>query len=219
MVWFWVFGVIAAYGSMPLQSSAVVIGIGSIMFVFSLSLFGVYEIVLPGAAAGRLDAAASREGYTGAFLKGLLATLLGTACTAPFLGFALGYALTQPRWVGVAIFTAAGVGMASPYLLLSAKPGWLRFVPKPGPWMVTFKQAMGFVLLATAVWLLWVLGRQVGADGVVWTVAFWGFLGVACWMLGKITPIWSTTKRVVMWSLSLAIAAFGLYFSYFVMFE
>ena len=189
------------------------------MFVFSLSLFGVFEIVLPGAAAGGLDAAARREGYTGAFLKGLLATLLGTACTAPFLGFALGYALTQAWWVGLAIFTAAGVGMSSPYLLLSAKPAWLKYIPKPGSWMVTFKQAMGFVLVATAVWLLWILGRQIGADGVVWTVCFWGFLGLAAWMLGKIRPTWHAGSRATMWTASVLVALLGFYFCYSVMYD
>jgi len=219
MVWFWIFGAVAAYGNMPLQSPQVVIALGSIMFVFSLSLFGVFEIVLPGAAAGGLDAAARREGYPGAFLKGLLATLLGTACTAPFLGFALGYALTQPRSVGLAIFTSAGVGMSLPYLLLSAKPAWLKYVPKPGAWMVTFKQAMGFVLLATAVWLLWILGRQIGADGVVWTVCFWGFLGLAVWMLGKIRPTWQAGGRATMWTAALLVALLGFYFCYFVMYD
>ncbi|MBU0618214.1 MAG: hypothetical protein KKI02_10890 [Planctomycetes bacterium] len=219
MVWFWIFGAVAAYGNMPLQSPQVVIALGTIMFVFSLSLFGVFEIVLPGAAAGGLDAAARREGYTGAFLKGLLATLLGTACTAPFLGFALGYALTQAWWVGLAIFTAAGVGMSSPYLLLSAKPAWLKYIPKPGPWMMTFKQAMGFVLVATAVWLLWILGRQIGADGVVWTVCFWGFLGLAAWMLGKIRPTWHAGSRATMWTASVLVALLGFYFCYFVMYD
>jgi thiol:disulfide interchange protein len=219
MVWFWIFGALAAYGNVPLQSPQVVIGLGSIMFVFSLSLFGVFEIVLPGAAAGGLDAAARREGYAGAFLKGLLATLLGTACTAPFLGFALGYALTQAWWVGLAIFTAAGVGMSSPYLLLSAKPAWLNYIPKPGPWMVTFKEAMGFVLLATAVWLLWILGRQTEADGVVWTVCFWGFLGLAAWMLGRIKLNWQARSRVTMWAASVAVALFGFYFCYFLMYD
>ena len=219
MVWFWIFGAVAAYGNMPLQSPQVVIALGSIMFVFSLNLFGVFEIVLPGAAAGGLDAAARREGYPGAFLKGLLATLLGTACTAPFLGFALGYALTQPRWVGLAIFTSAGAGMGLPYLLLSAKPTWLKYVPKPGPWMVTFKQAMAFVLLATAVWLLWILGRQIGADGVVWTVCFWGFLGLAVWMLGKIRPTWQAAGRATMWTAAMLVALLGFYFCHFVMYD
>jgi len=219
MVWFWLFAALSAFGNVPLQDPTVVLGVGSIIFVLALSLFGVFEIVLPGAAAGKLDEATRREGYGGSFFKGLLATLLGTACTAPFLATALAYTFTQPGIVGFIIFSSAGLGMGSPYLLLSAKPGWLKFVPKPGPWMLTFKQAMGFVLLATAVWLLWVLGHQVGAGGVVWTVAFWGFLALAAWLLGKIKPTWETAGRRVTWVAALGIALFGWWFSFRVMYD
>jgi thiol:disulfide interchange protein len=219
MVWFWLFAALSAAGNVPLQDPGVVLGVGSIIFVLALSLFGVFEIVLPGAAAGKLDEATRREGYAGSFFKGLLATLLGTACTAPFLATALAYTFTQPWFVGFVVFSSAGLGMGSPYLLLSAKPGWLKFVPKPGPWMLTFKQAMGFVLLATAVWLLWVLGHQVGAGGVVWTVAFWGFLALAAWLVGKIKPSWETTGRLATWVAALGIALFGWWFSFRVMYE
>lgn len=219
MVWFWLFAALSAAGNVPLQNPAVVLGVGSIIFVLALSLFGVFEIVLPGAAAGTLDEVTRREGYAGSFFKGLLATLLGTACTAPFLATALAYTFTQPKIVGILIFSSAGLGMSSPYLLLSAKPGWLKYVPKPGPWMVTFKQAMGFVLLATAVWLLWILKGLLGANGVVWTVGFWGFLALAVWLLGKIKPTWETTGRLTTWVGALAIALFGWWFSFSVMFD
>jgi len=219
MVWFWLFAALSAFGNVPLQNPVVVLSVGSIIFVLALSLFGVFEIVLPGAAAGKLDEVTRREGYAGSFFKGLLATLLGTACTAPFLAPALAYTFTQPWFVGFVVFSSAGLGMGSPYLLLSAKPGWLKFVPKPGPWMLTFKQAMGFVLLATAVWLLWILGHQTGAEGVVWTVAFWGFLALAVWLLGKIKPTWETAGRLVTWVAALGIALFGWWFSFRVMYE
>jgi len=219
MVWFWFFALLSAQGNIPWQYPEVVIGLGSIIFVFSLNLMGVFELILPGAAAGKLDEFAGREGYLGAFLKGLLATLLGTACTAPLLAPAMGYALTQPWHVGFVIFTAAGAGMATPYLLLSAKPAWLKFLPKPGMWMVTFKQASGFVLLATAVWLLWILADQIDGKGVVWTVAFWGFLALAAWMMGKISPAWSGGGRLAMWTASIAVVLLGFYFCYFVMYE
>lgn len=218
LVWFWVFALLAAAGNLPLQYPEVVIALGTLLFVFALSLFGIFEITLPGSAAGGFDALARREGYPGAFLKGLLATLLGTACTAPFLAGALAYAITQPAWIVFLVFTSAGVGMAAPYLLLSAQPGWLRFVPKPGPWMVTFKQAAGFVLLGTAVWLLWILGHQIDGVGVVWTVAFWGFLTLAVWLLGKIRPTWQTGARVTAWAIALLIAAAGFWFCFFYMY-
>lgn len=219
MVWFWVFAALSAVGNVPLQNPGVVLGVGSIVFVLALSLFGVFEIVLPGAAVGTLDEVTRREGYAGSFFKGLLATLLGTACTAPFLATALAYTFTQPGIVGFIIFSSAGLGMSSPYLLLSARPGWLKYVPKPGPWMVTFKQAMGFVLLATAVWLLTVLEGLLGGDGVVWTVGFWGFLGLAVWLLGKVKPTWETGRRVTAWVTAAAISVFGWWFSFSVMFD
>lgn len=219
MVWFWAFAALSATGDLPWQYPQVVIALGAVLFVFSLNLFGVFELVLPGAAVGQLGALAGREGYSGAFLKGLLATLLGTACTAPFLAGAMAYALTQPAWIVFLVFSAAGVGMGFPYLLLSAKPAWLKFIPKPGPWMVRFKQAAGFVLLGTVVWLLWVLADQLDGKGVVWTVAFFGFLGLGAWMLGMIRPTWQTSGRATMWTASVAVAVLGFFFCYFWMYD
>jgi thiol:disulfide interchange protein len=219
MVWFWAFAWLSTRGQVPWQYPEVVVALGSILFVFALNLFGVFELMLPGAAAGTLDALAAREGYAGAFLKGLLATLLGTACTAPFMAGAFAYALTQPAWVVFLVFSAAGLGMAAPYLLLSAKPGWLRYIPKPGPWMVTFKQAAGFVLLGTVVWLLWILADQLDARGVVWTVAFWGFLGLALWLYGRAKPTWEPGRRTILLVASLTVALFGFWFCYRVMYD
>ena len=195
------------------------IGVGTVLFLLAMNLFGVFEIMLPGTATGKLDQVASREGYGGAFFKGFLATLLGTACTAPFLATALIYAASQTWFVGFLVFSAAGLGMSTPYLLLAANPKWLKFIPKPGMWMVTFKQAMGFILLGTGVWLLWILGHQLGADAVVWTVAFWGFLGMATWMIGKISPVWTTRSQLTTWIAGLAVALVGYYFSYHVMYR
>lgn len=220
MVWFWLFALISSSGGkLPLQSAKVVVGLSSLIFVFSLNLMGVFEVILPGSAAGKLDEFASREGYLGAFFKGFFATLLGTACIAPFLVTALGYTKTQPWYIGVIVFSSAGVGMSLPYLLLSANPAWLKFLPRPGMWMVTFKQVSGFVLLATAVWLLWILAAQIDGQGIVWTVAFWGFLALAVWMIGKIKATWETARRATMWASALAVAGFGFYFCYFVMYE
>lgn len=219
MAWFWLFAALSALGNFPLQSPAVVLGVGTIIFVFAMNLFGVFEIVLPGAAAGKLDQAASSEGYTGSFFKGFLATLLGTACTAPFLVSALAYATTQPWQVGFLVFSAAGLGMSSPYFLLSARPGWLKFVPKPGPWMITFKQVMGFVLLGTAVWLLSILKGLLDAEGVVWVVSFWGFVALSVWLLGKIGYTWGVAARVATWIAATAVAVFGWWFSFAYMYS
>lgn len=219
MVWFWVFAVLTGLGEIPWQYPSVIIGLSALLFVFALNLFGVFEIVLPGAAATSLDQAAAREGYLGAFMKGLLATLLGTACTAPFFAGAAAYAATQPAYISFLVFTAAGLGMSSPYLLLSAFPGWLRWLPKPGAWMVVFKQAMGFVLVGTVVWLLYILAHQVGGEGVVWTVALLGFLGVSAWLIGKIQFTWSDGARVVTWAAALVIGGVGWWFCFAYMYD
>ena len=219
MVWFWIFGILTGLGQVPMQHPPVVIGLTAVLFIFAMNLFGVFEIVLPGAATDKLAQAASREGYSGTFMKGLLATLLGTACTAPLFAGAAAYATTQPRVVAFLIFTAAGLGMSSPYVLLSAFPGWLKRIPKPGAWMVIFKQAMGFVLLATAVWLLVIVGDLLDAQGVVWTVAFLGFLGASAWLIGKIQFNWGGGARFVTWVAAIAIAAFGVWFSFVKMYD
>ena len=165
------------------QYPGFVVVMSALVFALALSLFGVYEILLPGTSnLGGLD---GREGLTGSFLNGVLATILATPCTAPFLGTALGFAFAQPAGVVIAVFLAIGVGMALPYVVLALKPAWIGHLPKPGPWMVRFKQLMGFLLMATVLWLLWVLGNQVGVEGVVWTGAFLLGLGLACWVWGQ----------------------------------
>lgn len=165
------------------QYPGFVVAMSALVFALALSLFGVYEIVLPGtSSAGGLG---GREGLTGSFLNGVLATILATPCTAPFLGTALGFAFAQPAGVVIAVFLAIGAGMALPYVVLAIEPKWIGHLPKPGPWMVRFKQLMGFLLLATVLWLLWVLGNQVGVEGVVWTGAFLLTLALACWVWGQ----------------------------------
>src|SRR6185295_7688033 len=108
-------------------------------------------------------------GDAGSFFHGVFATLLATPCTAPFLGPALGFAFTQSGTVIMAMFVAIATGMAFPYLLLCLQPAWLRFLPKPGAWMNYVKQLMGFFLLATLLFLLYVIGAQRGLDGLIWT--------------------------------------------------
>ena len=165
------------------QYPGFVVAMSALVFALALSLFGVYEILLPGTS--RLGGIGGREGLTGSFLNGALATILATPCTAPFLGTALGFAFAQPAAVVVAVFLAIGAGMALPYGVLALEPAWIGRLPKPGPWLVRFKQLMGFLLLATVLWLLWVLGKQTGVEGVVWTGAFLLGLGLACWVWGQ----------------------------------
>ena len=130
----------------------------AIVLVFALNLFGVFEIALPQFATRSVLGLSAKDGDAGSFFQGVFATILATPCTAPFLGTALGFAFTQPAWTILLMFLAIAAGMSSPYFLLSAQPAWLRLLPKPGPWMVRVKQLMGFLLLATLLFLLAVLG-------------------------------------------------------------
>ena len=191
-----------------------VLFMSAVVLVFALNLFGVFEISLPQSANRGLLAWTAREGEAGSFFQGVFATVLATPCTAPFLGTALGFAFTQPGWMIFVMFVAIAAGMSSPYLLLSAQPGWLRLLPKPGDWMLRVKQLMGFLLLATLLFLLWVLGAERGAEAVIWTACFLLALSVACWMKGAfVVPTASAPARVVSILLALALViASGLYF-------
>ena len=161
-----------------------VVGMSAVVLVFALNLFGVFEISLPQSANRGLLGWTAQEGDAGSFFQGVFATVLATPCTAPFLGTALGFAFTQSGWMILLMFVAIAAGMSSPYLLLSAQPAWLRLLPKPGPWMERVKQLMGFFLLATLLFLLWVLGAERGVEAIIWTSCFLLALSLACWMKG-----------------------------------
>jgi len=192
------------------QNSWFILIIASIVFVFALNLFGVFEIILPGRANNALAEASSGHGYLGSYSQGVFATLLATPCTAPFLGASLGYAFTQGPVTILALFAAISLGMALPYLLLSAQPAWMKILPKPGAWMERVKQFMAFPLLATLLWLLSVLGGQKGLDGVIWASAFLLCLGLACWIYGAFAgPFASARAKVISWALILVVVLGG----------
>jgi len=175
-----------------------VFGMSVLVLVFALNLFGVFEISLPQSATRGMLGVAGQEGDAGSFFQGVFATLLATPCTAPYLGTALGFAFAQSGVVIIAMFLSIAAGMALPYLLLSAQPAWLRFLPKPGPWMTHVKQLMGFLLLATLVFLLYVIGAQRGLDGLIWACSFLLVVSVVCWMKGVfLVPSASTRARVL----------------------
>ncbi len=185
-----------------------------VVLVFALNLFGVFEIALPQRATrGLLDVTAA-EGNGASFFQGVFATILATPCTAPFLGTALGFAFTQSAAIIFAMFVAVAAGMSAPYLLLCAQPAWLRFLPRPGPWMVQVKQFMGFLLLATLIFLLYVLGAQRGLEALIWASSFLLVVSIACWMKGAfITPVASGRARVLTFIVILVLLiASGLYF-------
>jgi thiol:disulfide interchange protein len=177
-------GAQVTWGAFQFQNSWFVVGLSVLVFLFALNLLGLFEITLPGSAATSLDHAASRGGYAGSFFQGLFATLLATPCTAPFLGSALGFAFGQGAIVILAMFASVALGMSLPYLLLSARPGWRKWIPKPGTWMERFKQFMGFPLLATNLWLLWVLQNQRGSEAVLELLALFLVLGFCAWVYG-----------------------------------
>ncbi|MEO8043530.1 MAG: protein-disulfide reductase DsbD domain-containing protein [Spartobacteria bacterium] len=191
-----------------------VVGMSAVVLVFALNLFGVFEITLPAAANSGLLGWSTREGYAGSFFQGVFATVLATPCTAPYLGTALGFAFAQSAGIILLMFVAIAAGMSAPYLLLSAQPAWLRFVPKPGPWMVRVKQFMGFLLLATLLFLLWVLGVARGPDATIWVGSFLLALSVACWMFGSFsTPVASSRQRLLVLVLMLVLVlGSGFYF-------
>ena len=172
------------FWGMQFSDARLLLGLIALVVLFALSMFGVFEITLGGAAENAIGSLSRREGYSGAFVHGLFTTLLGTSCTAPFVGPVLGFAVTQPPVSIVAIFTAMAAGMSLPYFLLTWKPAWMRFVPKPGMWMERFKQMMGFVLLAVAVWLLGVLGKTRGAEAMTAAAWFLVVLSLAAWIWG-----------------------------------
>ncbi|HEX5035973.1 MAG TPA: thioredoxin family protein [bacterium] len=149
-----------------LQSPLFVLLMIFLLFLLALSLLGLFEI--GGSLMGVGSKLAGQTGLSGSFFTGVLATVVATPCTAPFMGPAVGFALAQPAAMALAVFLAVGVGMALPYLVLTHVPALLWRLPKPGPWMETFQQAMAFPLLATVVWLLWVIGRQ--APGALVTI-------------------------------------------------
>jgi thiol:disulfide interchange protein DsbD len=187
------------------QNPAFVAILATVLFVFSLSLLGVFEIGGIAAILGLGFAAAERKDYADAFFHGVLTTVLATPCTAPMLGAAVAFAFVQPPHVILLIFLAVAFGLASPYVLLSLNPGWLRYVPKPGLWMDRFKQAMGFLLLATLVWLLAVLGAHVGVAGLARFIGFLLVVGFFCWVHGAFLDLTSTRRRVgTIWMLTLA---------------
>jgi len=198
-------GAQVTWGAFQFQNPLFVIGLSVVVFLFALNLFGVFEISLPGTATTSLDQTAARGGYAGSFFQGLFATLLATPCTAPFLGSALGFAFGQSPGVILGMFAAVAFGMSLPYLLLSARPGWRKWIPKPGAWMERLKQFMGFPLLATNLWLLWVLQNQRGEMAALLLLALFLILGFCAWIYGSISSgsLCSATRWVLMAGIAL----------------
>ena len=170
-----------------LQEPIFVAGIALLLFAMALNLLAVFELgssVV--SAAGRFD---SQTGLRGSFLSGVLATVLATPCSAPFMGSAVGFAVVQPTAVALAVFTSLGIGMATPYVVLACVPALMRRLPRPGPWMEIFREAMAFPLLATVAWLVWVFGQQTGNDGVLQLLFALLLVAIAAWLGGRMSTL------------------------------
>ena len=166
-----------------LQSPWVVTLLAVLFFVLALNLSGVFEW---GAFAQSLTSNVSAKGrYADAFISGVLASVVATPCTAPFMGAAIGATLTQDAASALVVFFALGLGMALPVLLLSFFPRWLRMLPKPGAWMETFKQVLAFPLYATVAWLAWVLGNLGGVDAIFALLAGLVLVAMGAWFYGR----------------------------------
>lgn len=187
-----------------LQVPWVVGGLALVMLAMGLSLSGLFEI--GGRWMNLGSELAGGEGDRASFFTGVLAVLVASPCTAPFMGPALGFAATQPAVVALAVFGALGLGLALPIVLLSFQPALARWLPRPGAWMDTFKQVMAFPMYLTAVWLLWVLGRQAGVDALAVVLAGATAMAFGLWLLGRGTGIGSRLAAL----LALALAAASL---------
>jgi thiol:disulfide interchange protein DsbD len=169
---------------MQFGSPIFIVCLTTLVTLVALNLFGVFEVTLGGRTLDAAGNLASKHGASGAFFNGVLATTLATPCTAPFLAPALGFAFSQSAATIILIFLTVGLGLASPYVLLSWNPAWLKFLPKPGAWMEKFKIAMGFPMLATVVWLFNVASDDYGPR-VFWLGVFLVALAFAAWIFGE----------------------------------
>ncbi|WP_348268609.1 protein-disulfide reductase DsbD family protein [Edaphobacter paludis] len=195
-----------------LQSPVFIAVLALGLFFFALSLAGQFELGLSLTSVG--GELAQKQGFAGSFFTGVLATIVATPCTAPLMGAAIGFALAQPAGITFAVFTALGLGLATPYLLLSFQPAWTRILPRPGRWMETLKQLTAVPLFATVIWLAWLFGRLYGPSGSLDHMSFLlgGFLlvAIAGWMLARWPARWaSAIAAVVLGALALATSLYS----------
>ena len=178
---------------MQFGSPVFVVCLTTLVVLVALNLFGVFEVTLGGRALDAAGGLASRNGAAGALFNGVLATALATPCTAPFLSIALGFAFAQNAPVILLVFLAVGAGLAAPYVALSWNPAWLKFLPRPGVWMEKFKIAMGFPMLATAMWLFNLAAGSYGKS-VLWLGVFLVTVAFAAWIFGEFVQRGPTQK-------------------------
>jgi len=179
------------------------IGLTALVFVMALSFLGIWEMPIPGfAGRGKAADLAAREDAWGAFFKGVFTTILATPCSAPLLGPVFAYSASQSAPVIYSIFGMVGLGMASPYLVIGLFPKLIRFLPKPGAWMDTFKQLMAFLLLGTVVYLFSTINGKYAVPTLALLVALW----FACWWIGRIPITAPFTRKLTAWVGGLAVS-------------
>lgn len=178
-----------------LQNPSFVALLVLLMVAVALNLFGVFEF---GASLQRISSqvdSADDERYLSSFLSGILATLLATPCTAPFMGSAIAYGIQVDLIRSLLVFSCLGLGLATPYVLLSLRPNLLAVLPKPGEWMITFKQLMAFPILLTALWLLWVFEQQSSPEALLWLLLASILLAFSLWMYGRFFPVTASRHK------------------------
>ena len=173
----------AAGWGFQFQSPVFVVLTAWLLFGVGLNLSGVFAV--GGGIAGSGQSLAGRGGHVGSFFTGLLAVVVATPCTAPFMGAAIAGAMVAPPAEMVLVFAVMGLGLAAPYALLAVVPGMARALPRPGAWMDLFKELLAFPMYAAVVWLVWVLSQQAGPDGVLAAVGGLALLGFAAWAIGR----------------------------------
>ena len=190
------------------QSPYFVACMALLFFFLGLSLAGMFEIGLSVTSVG--GELAQRGGYSGSFFTGVLATVVATPCTAPFMGAAIGFALSQSALVTFAVFTLLALGLAAPYVLLTLQPAWIRLLPKPGEWMEYLKQAVSIPIFLAVIWMVWVFAQVAGSNGVAALLAGMLLTAVAGWVLGR----WpakgvSTVAAVILLAAAIALPCFA----------
>jgi thiol:disulfide interchange protein DsbD len=188
-----------------LQEPIFVVGVCCVLVAFALNLFGVFEINVDTTRLAGVGA--NQSGAVRSFFDGLLAVILATPCSAPFLGTAVGFAFASSGLVITAIFASIGLGLAAPFALVAAVPSWGQRMPRSGPWMLHLRAGLGFTLLASVVWLLWVLGRASGADAMAGALVVLVLVGLVTWAFGLLQQ---TGRPLPMPALLVALVAAGL---------
>ena len=178
------------------QSPYFVACMALLFFFLGLSLAGQFEIGLSVTSVG--GELAQQGGYSGSFFTGVLATVVATPCTAPFMGAAIGFALSQNALIAFAVFTALALGLAVPYVLLTLQPAWIRLLPKPGAWMEYLRRAISIPIFIAVIWMVWVFAQVVGSNGVAALLGGFLFTAVAGWVLGHWPAKWAATVAAIL---------------------